>query len=955
MVSEMEAAELFRPVTLLELKYILTLFKKERSPGPDGWTSEFFIHFFDLVGDDLLQMVEHSRINGKVLGSINSTFLALIPKENNSASFNDYRPISLCNLIYKISSKILSNRIKPFLERCLSAEQMGFLKGRRIQDAIGVAHEGLHSIKKKNIKALVLKLDLKKAFDSIDWGFLRLILLSVGFGIKMTDWMMACVSSASFAVLINGEATKFFRSERGLRQGCPLSPYLFILIMEGLSLLLTKNVSEQQISGIKVSNFINLVHLIFVDDVLLMSKASPSEWIVILELLQIFCSASGLSINFTKSTAHYWGLTRNELCSFKESLPFTFVDLSQGFKYLGYVLKPGAKNSDDWCWLVAKFERKISFWCNKWLSIGGRFILVNSVLHSISVFWMSLEKLPSSILNLLRRLSFNFLWNGQKDTHRFHLCSWNNISKPIKAGGWGLKNLAIFNTALLANSFWRALTHISLWHRVIFDKYLGKKSLIEWIRKPSLLQQRVSPFWKGLLSSSNVILHWLRWRPGSGKEISLGRDKILGLENRSLLPSSLRALLDSHNMVNLAQVRVNSIATPLPDTWFNSNQLNIGGVDASTWDDFTQALRSAGISLSNNPDTLIWAGGDATGSTTVKNIYLALIQQLNYQEDLKWFQRMWNWPIPLKIKIFVWLSAKEKTLTWDMLQKRGWEGPGICKLCNQSTEDIHHLLIHCHFTRAVWQRLLTHFSLNIQWADASVLECFLRWSKDTTAPDSLAAHACWQLWIERNKAIFEDSPPSFLSVMHRTLSAFSWQQSTVKTLPLKVSEFTPKQGFTVACFDGAASSNGLRCGAGGIFRFHPSRITKWFINCGAGTNTKAELLGLWATLTLASFWSIKYLHVLGDSRVIIDWVNHKCNLSTVNIEGWKQKIVDLAKNFIDLSVHHIYRAHNKEADALSKRALSEIEGRLIVFHSDHGRESQLSCINIFEMPRVGEG
>jgi hypothetical protein len=100
---------------------------------------------------------------------------------------------------------------------------------------------------------------------------------------------------------------------------------------------------------------------------------------------------------------------------------------------------------------------------------------------------------------------------------------------------------------------------------------------------------------------------------------------------------------------------------------------------------------------------------------------------------------------------------------------------------------------------------------------------------------------------------------------------------------------------------------------------------------------------------------LSHLHVLGDSRVIIDWVNHKCNLSTVNIEGWKQKTMDLAKNIKDLSVHHIYRVHNKEADALSKRALSEIEGRLTVFHSDNGRESQPSCINIFEMPRVGEG
>jgi hypothetical protein len=401
MVTKEEVVDLYKPVTLLELKGILDHFKKERSPGPDGWTSEFFIFFFDLVGDDLLQMVEESRINGKVFGSLNYTFLALIPKENNSVSFNDYRSISLCNLIYKVISKVLSNRIKPILERCLSVEQLGFLKGRRIQDAIGAAHESLHNIKKKNTKALVLKLDLKKAFDSIDWDFLRMILLSVGFGIKITDWVMSCVTSANFAVLINGEATKFFKSERGLCQGCPLSPYLFIMIMEGLSLLLSKSISDHHISGIKVSKFLKIVHLMFVDDVLLMSKANQTEWIVILDLLQKFSSASGLCINFAKSTVHYWGLNDNELCSLKASIPFSFFDLSQGFKYLGYMLKPGSKNSEDWRWLVAKFERKIGFWCNKWLSLGGRYVLVKSVLQSLSVFWMSLERIPCFILTIL--------------------------------------------------------------------------------------------------------------------------------------------------------------------------------------------------------------------------------------------------------------------------------------------------------------------------------------------------------------------------------------------------------------------------------------------------------------------------------------------------------------------------------------------------------------------------
>jgi hypothetical protein len=181
MVTAEEAASLYAPVTLTEIKSILQKLKKERSPGPDGWTSEFFLHFFDLVGEDLLQMVEDSRIKGKILGSINSTFLVLIPKQHQTQTFSDFRPISLCNLVYKIISKVISERLKPLLQRYISAEQLGFLKGRRIQDAIATAHECLHSIKHKNIKALVLKLDIHKAFDHIDWEFLRLILFSVGF------------------------------------------------------------------------------------------------------------------------------------------------------------------------------------------------------------------------------------------------------------------------------------------------------------------------------------------------------------------------------------------------------------------------------------------------------------------------------------------------------------------------------------------------------------------------------------------------------------------------------------------------------------------------------------------------------------------------------------------------------------------------------------------------------
>jgi hypothetical protein len=132
---------------------------------------EFFIHFFDLVGQDLLEVVEESRNHGEVIISLNSNFITLIMKVNNSISFGDFRLIDICNLCYKIIAKMIAIRIRPILSRFLSAEKLGFLKGRQILDEIGTAQECLHSIKVKSLQAMILKLDLKKAYDYINWDF----------------------------------------------------------------------------------------------------------------------------------------------------------------------------------------------------------------------------------------------------------------------------------------------------------------------------------------------------------------------------------------------------------------------------------------------------------------------------------------------------------------------------------------------------------------------------------------------------------------------------------------------------------------------------------------------------------------------------------------------------------------------------------------------------------------
>jgi hypothetical protein len=167
------------------------------------------------------------------------------------------------------------------------------------------------------------------------------------------------------------------------------------------------------------------------------------------------------------------------------------------------------------------------------------------------------------------------------------------------------------------------------------------------------------------------------------------------VEDHSLLPSPLRTHLATFNILRLAQARDSTRVFPLSNLWIKNGKLNLNSDATYEWDTYTYALRSKGISLTSDSNTIIWAGGDALRVISVKNIYTALLQQLNCDADLLWLHQLWKWPVPLKKKLFIWLSAKGKVLTWEILRKRGWEGPGICNFCKRSIEDIHHILIHC--------------------------------------------------------------------------------------------------------------------------------------------------------------------------------------------------------------------------------------------------------------------
>lgn len=204
----------------------------------------------------------------QLLKRINHTFLALIPKSKDAKTIDAFRPISLCNALYKIISKVAANRLKNIIPHTISDDQKAFIKGRQLMDEAILIHELIHSLTSNSQKGL-LKLDMKKAFDRVNWQFLLRIMSTFGFDDGWIQWISALIGCPSFSVIINGSAQGFFNSSRGLRQGDPLSPYLFIIVVEALGRGIRHLQTTNQVKGLKINMCPPVTHSQFADDTLL--------------------------------------------------------------------------------------------------------------------------------------------------------------------------------------------------------------------------------------------------------------------------------------------------------------------------------------------------------------------------------------------------------------------------------------------------------------------------------------------------------------------------------------------------------------------------------------------------------------------------------------------------------------------------------------------------------------
>jgi len=414
-------------VTSKECLDVLKTMSNNKTPGTDGFPAEFYkCFFFDDISNILVKSYNYSFQNGCLSIDQSRGIINLIPKKDKDPTFlKNWRPISLLNTDYKIITKVIALRLKNVLPDIINNDQTGFLKGRYIGENIRLALDTIEYLNDNNLPGLMFLIDFEKAFDKLEWSFLFKTLEFFNFGQDLINWIKVFYSNISSCVTNNGHSSTYFNLSCGVRQGCPLSPLLYILCSEILNCMIRK---DDNIKGIKIAD-VDILLSAYADDTTIYVQDIESLERVI-GILNRFHSLSGLKINFDKSELLALGSLRDDLPNIDHiDLKFT----THPVRLLGVYFHANLDNMFDLNFApkLKKLKEILRIWSTRDLTPIGKITIVKSLALSQLIFLFSvLTNPPDQFIKEVNSVIFNFIWSGKPDK-----ISRNTIIGKYEQGG----------------------------------------------------------------------------------------------------------------------------------------------------------------------------------------------------------------------------------------------------------------------------------------------------------------------------------------------------------------------------------------------------------------------------------------------------------------------------------------------------------------------------------------
>lgn len=517
--SEAQVASFLNPFTAADIKEAFFTLPRNKSGGPDGYSAEFFVASWSFIGPEVTDAVLEFFRSGKLLKQWNCATLVLIPKKPNASLTTDFRPISCLNAMYKVVSKLLASRLKEILPLMISKSQSAFLPGRLLAENVLLATDLVDDYNTQAISPRgMLKVDLRKAFDCVRWDFILASLRALAIPESYIRLIEECISTGTFSISVNGVSGGFLKSSKGIRQGDPLSPYLFVLAMESMSRLLLSRYESGSIGYHPRTQDLKISHLMFADDVMVFFDGTSNSLHGIAECLDDFASWSGLQMNTAKTELFTAGVDDGEALAISN---YGFTKGKLPIRYLGLPLMSRKLKIAEYAPLMVKINQCLHSWSVKILSFSGRLQLIKTVIFGLVSFWLSVFLLPKGCIKTIESLSSRFLWSGNLKKKGIAKIAWTTVCLPKEEGGLGLRSFTVWNKVLCLRFIWLLLSKSpSLWVDWHWSTHLVGQSFWTITASPA-----DSWAWTKLLDLRPLALQFCKSRLGNGLTASFWYDK----------------------------------------------------------------------------------------------------------------------------------------------------------------------------------------------------------------------------------------------------------------------------------------------------------------------------------------------------------------------------------------------------------------------------------------------